>query len=114
MTTKDKRIEEYVCDCKDVEHIPLNQAGYCGACEGKRQPNQDKVGERIREILSKLLSDWADGNVDNSDQALLQIKEAMKVDEGEIDQVICEYRNAGKEWNSVLLAHSICDYLEGR
>jgi len=79
------------------------------------QPNQDKVGERIREILKILIRNlYKAPDEDIINQALLQIKEAMKVDEGEIDQVICEYRNAGKEWNSVLLAHSICDYLEGR
>jgi len=87
------------------------------------QPNQDKVGDRIREILLRLYNgaredqrnkEVAIGLQTRINQALLQIKEAMKVDEGEIDQVICEYRNAGKEWNSVLLAHSICDYLEGR
>jgi len=78
------------------------------------QPNQDKVGERIRGILEKVYDRGYVKATTEIDQALLQIKEAMKVDEGEIDQVICEYRNAGKEWNSVLLAHSICDYLEGR
>ena len=82
------------------------------------QLNQDKVGERIKEILSKLLSDWADGNVDNSDQAILQIKEVMKMDEGEIAEVIiCRMNKADFKVGRLgieQIAHSICDYLKGR
>jgi len=89
------------------------------------QPNQDKVGERIEKYIHHLpdcnLCQAHTGEVFCScglDQALLQIKEAMKVDEGEIAEVIiCRMNKADFKVGRLgieQIAHSICDYLEGR
>jgi len=52
---------------------------------------------KIREILNKLLSDWADGKVDNADQAEAEIEAEFqrrlgkKMDEEKVTKCIYEF-----------------------
>jgi len=77
------------------------------------QPNQDKVGERIRGILKILIRNlYKAPDEDIINQALLQIKEVMKVKEEELALIILQHTHDGSSPKSI--AHSICDYLKGR
>jgi len=91
------------------------------------QPNQDKVGERIREILKILIRNlYKVPDEDIINQVLLKIKEAMKVDEEKIWDILikvhgcklkkedCSLSHCHHWATCSVLAHSICDYLEGR